>query len=81
LPTLAFELDQLRAADRHLAEAERRVAALAAQIKEQRRLGRDVSLSEDVLDALLQGLEVFQVHRDLIVRMVDDLRSGRLRGH
>ncbi|WP_427914992.1 hypothetical protein ACPWT1_08785 [Ramlibacter sp. MMS24-I3-19] len=73
---IAYERDQLRIADRHIAAAERRVLALDTHVEEQRRLGHDVSLAERVLLAMRQSLGVLLQHRELIARMVDDLRDG-----
>lgn len=79
MPDLAEELHQLRIADRHIAAAELRVFSLGAEIEERRRLGQDVALSEQVLQTLREGLDTFRLHRDLIARMVDDLRDGPVR--
>lgn len=76
MSSIAYERDQLRIADRHIAAAEQRVFALDIHLEAQRRLGLDVSVAERVLLAMRQSLAALLQHRELIARMVDDLCDG-----
>ena len=78
MPSLAFELDQLRRADAHIANAERTVTRMQERIARESASGADVGLAEATVHAILDSLAACWSHRALIVRNIEDLRSGEL---
>ncbi|HEX7890160.1 MAG TPA: hypothetical protein VF522_12435 [Ramlibacter sp.] len=80
MPNLEHELEQLAAADRHIERAEFFVAQLRNARQVQHARGLNVAAAEDTLQAAVQTLDVFLLHRRLIREIIDDLRAGRLPG-
>lgn len=78
MPNLAFELDQLKTANAHIAAAKRRIAALKLNIARERELGFDTEIAEAVLLAAERGLHVFRMHRRLIDDTIQGIESGAL---
>ena len=78
MPNLDQELDHLAAADRHIERAEYFVAALRNTWRLQRARGLDVTSVEGTLQAALEALDVFVLHRRIIRQVIEDIRAGRL---
>jgi hypothetical protein len=78
MPNLAFELDQLDTADRHIREAEIRIPHMRATLQQERATGFGTEEAERALQAAQDSLEVFHEHRRLIIQTIADIRAGRL---
>jgi hypothetical protein len=78
VPDLATELAHLELADRHIKQARGHIADARARIAASTAQGRDLGQSLNSLEALQETLAIFEQHRALIVRMIDDIRAGRL---
>jgi DNA-binding IclR family transcriptional regulator len=78
MPNLAFELEQLEKADRHIESAGTTIAHLRDTLEQERQRGFPTTDGERALQAAIEGLAVFQEHRRLIVQNIDDIRAGRL---
>jgi hypothetical protein len=80
MPNLAFELEQLEKADRHIQEAGVRIDHMRATLQQERARGFDSEEAERALDAVIDSLAAFQEHRRLIVQNIEDIRAGRIPG-
>lgn len=78
MPNLAFELDQLGAADGHIAAAECRIAQMRSSIQRARGLSADTAASEALLLAFEGQVQVLREHRQLIATIIEGIRSGQL---
>jgi hypothetical protein len=78
MPNLAYELEQLELADKHIREAEVRISHMRATLKEEIAEGFDASEAEHALKAALESLEAFRQHRGLIQQNIEGIRSGEL---
>jgi hypothetical protein len=78
MPNLEFERQQLIAANRHIAIAEKNIEQLRSELGEARDAGDDTELAEKTLSVAENGLSAFQEHRELIVKIIDDVIAGRL---
>ena len=65
---MAHNLADLHAANRHVAEGERRIACQRRRIAEQEGAGHDTRLSSQVLKSFEVTLELMIDHRDKIMR-------------
>jgi hypothetical protein len=65
---MAHNLADLHAANRHVAEGERRIAHQRRRIAEQEDAGQDTHLSKQVLDSFEITLQLLIEHREKIVR-------------
>ena len=61
-------------ANRHVVEADERVADQRHRIEEQREAGRDTGRSEDLLRVLLQTRELMVAHQKLLEREMAEWR-------
>ncbi|WP_046869211.1 hypothetical protein [Microvirga massiliensis] len=66
MPDLEQERLDLDAADRHLAEGERRITDLILLIEDQTAQGRDTTEARKLLRNFEQTMETWRVHRQLI---------------
>ncbi|WP_046869136.1 hypothetical protein [Microvirga massiliensis] len=66
MPDLAQERLDLDAADRHLAEGERRITDLILLIEDETAKGRDTTEARKLLRNFEQTMETWRVHRGLI---------------
>ena len=55
-------------ANRHLVEADERIAGQRHRIERLRRAGRDTGASEDLLRLLIEGRELMRAHQKLLER-------------
>jgi hypothetical protein len=78
VPNLQFELDQLTVADEHIAAAERNIADLSEHLARARAAGDETELAQRAVNAAKDGLRAFLEHRELIVKVIEDVRAGRL---
>jgi hypothetical protein len=78
VPNLEYELRQLEMADEHIRTARERIATMRASILHEQRLGEDTALGQAALGAVLDGLQAFLEHRQLIQQTILDIRSGKL---
>jgi peptidoglycan hydrolase CwlO-like protein len=62
---------ELETANRHIADATRRIADLKALIEKQRQAGQSTQQAEELLAVLEQGLALMIDHRDTILRSLD----------
>jgi hypothetical protein len=65
---MAHNLADLHAANRHVAEGERRIAHQRRRIAEQEDAGQDTHLSKQVLDSFEITLQLLIEHREKIAR-------------
>jgi hypothetical protein len=70
MPNLEQERLDLDAADRHLAEGERRITDLILRIEDQTAEGRDTTEARKLLRNFEQTMETWRVHRQLIADAV-----------
>jgi hypothetical protein len=80
VPNLEHELEQLAAADRHIERAEFFIAKLRSTQRFHRARGLDEGPAENTLQAALETLDVFLLHRRVIRNIIDDIHAGRLPG-
>jgi hypothetical protein len=78
MPNLAYELEQLDLADKHIREAEMRITHMRGTLKDEFDQGFDTKEAEHALRAALEGLDAFHDHRGLIRQNIEDIRSGKL---
>jgi len=78
VPNLAFEIEQLETANRHILTAEQNLVRMRERLAAVQKAGGDTALLERTLRAAESGLKAFQEHRGLIVRTIDDIRAGRI---
>ena len=78
MPSLEFELEQLALANKHVELAEATVARIRTRIHEERLQGLDTVDGDKMLQLTLDSLSAFLAHRELISKVIDDIRSGRL---
>jgi hypothetical protein len=78
MPNLAYELDQLVLADKHIREAEVRISHMRGTLEEEHARGFDTKEAERAVKAAVESLEAFRVHRGLIQQNIEDIRSGKL---
>jgi hypothetical protein len=78
MPSLEFELDQLALANKHVELAQATVERIRTRIHDERLQGLDTVEGDKMLQLTLDSLSAFLEHRDLISKVIDDIRSGRL---
>ena len=78
MPNLAYELEQLDLADKHIREAEVRISHMRSTLQEELASGFDTKEAERAVQAALDSLDVFREHRGLIQQNIQDIRSGKL---
>ena len=78
MPSLEFELEQLALANKHVELAEATVERIRTRLDEERLNGLDTVEGDKMLQLALDSLSAFLEHRDLISKVIDDIRSGRL---
>jgi len=62
---------ELETANRHIADATRRIADLKALIEKQRQAGQSTQQADELLAVLEQGLALMIDHRNTILRSLD----------
>jgi len=72
------ELDHLRQAERHIAQARQRIAAQEELIASGRVAGQELEDAVTMLRSMHRTLEEFERHRQAIVALVQDLSGGRI---
>ncbi|NML46206.1 hypothetical protein HHL11_20830 [Ramlibacter sp. G-1-2-2] len=77
MPNLASERQALSMADAHLLEARRRIARLEQMTEGSGHAGSEATAG--ALAALRDGLAAMEDHRRIILQMIADLESGRLK--
>jgi hypothetical protein len=70
------EVRHLEMADRHIATAEKNVAAQRMQLSKLQQGGHDVELAEKSLRALEDTLETMRAHRALIIQTIEQIDRG-----
>jgi hypothetical protein len=78
MPNLAFEIEQLALADRHIREAKERIARMQATLQQEQAQGFDTVEAERAVQAALDSLKAFEDHRHLIVQNIADIQAGLL---
>ena len=78
MPDKETELVHLAEADRHIDEAERHIVDLEELIADASARGQDTRLAAATLVTMRETLDAFNVHRDVILRTLDDIENGRL---
>ena len=78
MPNLAYELEQLDLANKHIRETEVRISHMRSTLKEELANGFDASEAEHAVKAALESLDAFREHRGLIQQNIQDIRSGKL---
>lgn len=79
MPNLALELEQLKLANQHIADAEMQLRRMRESIDLQSAAGREPPQAYlDAFRAAEKSLEAFYAHRDLIVQVIQDIQQGRL---
>ena len=78
MPDLATELSHLELADAHIQQAHGNIDAVSKRIAADESNGLDLTESLTTLETLQGTLKAFEGHRALIVRTIDDIRSGRI---
>ncbi|WP_157636962.1 hypothetical protein [Burkholderia ubonensis] len=73
---LAQERDHLALADRHISEAEQRLAALSALIERRRVIGADDSSAVELLRVFKETLTIYCRHRDFILDSIAALEQA-----
>jgi hypothetical protein len=72
---MAHNLADLHAANRHVAEGERRIACQRRRIAEQEDAGQDTHLSKQVLDSFEITLQLLIEHRKKIARELGQISN------
>ena len=73
---------QLAIANRHIAEAQARIAQQAQAVRQLKADGRDTTAAQDLLGVLRQSLDAMKAHREQIMRKLSrapDRGPGRPR--
>ena len=78
MPNLAVELEHLNLANRHIADAEAQLCRMKENMNLQVCSGGPIQAYVDVVAAAEKSLEAFYAHRDLIMRVIQDIREGRI---
>ncbi|WP_046862720.1 hypothetical protein [Microvirga massiliensis] len=76
MPDLEQERLDLDAADRHLAEGERRITDLILLIEDETAKGRDTTEARKLLHNFEQTMETWRVHRQLIADTIARAGGG-----
>jgi hypothetical protein len=67
--------EHLALANRHVVEADERIAVQRERIERRRRAGRDTGASEDLLRLLLETRELMLAHQELLEREMAEWRT------
>jgi hypothetical protein len=72
---LALELEHLSEANRHIAEAEARINAVAQRLNDRHGSGSEIQ-ARDLLRTMQTTLDAFHQHRALLLSVIRDLETG-----
>ena len=75
MPDLATELEYLAEADKRIAEAHSAIADVEKAIATNRHTGPDPA---GLLQTMKGNLKAFEVHRALIVRNIEDIKTRKM---
>ena len=78
MPERSEEMEHLALADSHILQAEKTVADLVAMVGVHNGRGADSTQAQESLAIARETLTQFRLHRDLIVRTIQDIDAGRL---
>ena len=67
--------EHLGLANRHVVEADERIAVQRDRIEQRRRAGRDTGAAEDLLRLLLETRELMLAHQELLKREMAEWRT------
>lgn len=71
------EIERLNLSERHIAEAERHIMEQQLIVGQLRGGGHDTQEAERLLKTMESVLDTYQVHRRLIVEMIDQIDAGQ----
>lgn len=76
MPDRDFEMQQLRLADHHIERAKQIILDQELELRRLRLKGYDTELTEKTLEVFEDSLRAMYQHRDLIIRIIDQIDRG-----
>jgi len=71
-----LELQHLSTANEHVAAAQRLISEQTARIEKLRGHGHDTKLAEKTLRAFEASLQMFREHREVIIKVIEQIGQG-----